>query len=187
MRKSFGARPLAFPQTVFVIGTYDGEGAPNAMNAAWCCQADTDVLCLFLSKGHKTTKNILLNKDFTVGMATVATKTQADYVGLVSGNEVPDKVKKSGLTPVKADKVNAPFFQELPIVMECRLISYDPNLEMMLAKILDVTVDDRYLGADGKPDLNAIRPIVLDAFHDVYVAVDKPVGKAYHDGLSLRK
>ena len=35
MRKNFGAKPLCFPQPVFIIGTYNEDGTPNAMNAAW--------------------------------------------------------------------------------------------------------------------------------------------------------
>ena len=42
MKKSLGPRTLAFPTPVWVVGTYDANGKPNAMTAAWastCCLA----------------------------------------------------------------------------------------------------------------------------------------------------
>ena len=35
MRKNFGAKPITYPQPVFIIASYDETGKPDAMNAAW--------------------------------------------------------------------------------------------------------------------------------------------------------
>ena len=97
MRKNFGAKAWTYPQPVFILGTYDENGVPDAMNAAWGGISDDQELSLCISAGHKTTRNILARKAFTVSMADAAHVTECDYVGIVSGNDVPDKLAKAGL------------------------------------------------------------------------------------------
>ena len=48
MRKNFGTKSWFYPLPVLVIGTYDENGNPDAMNAAWggLYDADKVVLCL---------------------------------------------------------------------------------------------------------------------------------------------
>ncbi len=35
MRKNFGAKAILYPMPVLIIGSYDENGTPDAMNAAW--------------------------------------------------------------------------------------------------------------------------------------------------------
>ena len=90
MRKNFGAKPLSYPQPVFIIAAYDENGTPNAMNAAWGGISEMNEISLCLSNNHKTVKNILHSKAFTISMADAGHVTACDYVGLVSGNNVTD-------------------------------------------------------------------------------------------------
>ena len=104
MRKNFGAKPILYPQPVFIIGSYDEKGVADAMNAAWGGISEANEISMCLSPGHKTVKNVLERKAFTVSMATVDTLVPCDYVGMVSGNHVTDKMEKAGFHTVKSHR-----------------------------------------------------------------------------------
>ncbi len=134
MRKNFGAKPFLYPQLVMVIASYGKDRTPDAMNAAWGGIAGGDKLFLCLSSNHKTVENILERKAFTVSVADEAHLVEADYVGLVSGNDVPDKLERSGFHVTRSEFVDAPVIDELPLVLECRLLSYAPNTHIMVGR-----------------------------------------------------
>ena len=185
MRKDFGVKTWIYPQPVLIIGTYDENGKANAMNAAWGAIYDDDQVVLCLSKDHKTTRNIRLNKAFTVSFATESTVVPCDYVGIVSGNKTDDKAEKAGLTATRSTRVNAPIINELPLAMECELIRIDGD-EHIIGRIVNVSADESVLGDDGKPDYNLIHPITYDPIHFDYVALGKKVGSAFSDGKKLK-
>ena len=154
MRKNFGPKEMIYPMPVFILGTYNEDGTPNAMNAAWGGVYTDDMIGICLSEGHKTTKNILATRAFTVSMATADKVAECDYVGIVSGNKVPDKFTRAGFSAVKSEFVNAPIIAELPMTLECELVSYDEETCHMVGKIVNVSADERILTPDGKIDLN---------------------------------
>ena len=186
MRKNFGMQPWTYPQTVFIIGSYDENGKPDAMNAAWCGMGNDDEIVMCISANHKTTKNILQTKAFTVSFATVNTLVASDFVGVVSGNDDPDKMEKSGLHEFKAENVNAPCFEEYPMTMECTLRAYDEENCYMYGKIVNVSVDESVL-TDGKPDPAKLQPIAFDQVNSKYLVVKDVVGNAFADGFALQK
>ena len=145
MRKNFGAKPVIYPQPVLIIGIYDANGVPDAMNAAWGGISEETEISIYLSPEHKTVENILARKAFTVSMATADQVAACDYVGIVSGNDVPDKVARAGVHAVKSELVDAPLFEELPMAVECRLISYDPESCRMVGEIVNVCADESIL------------------------------------------
>lgn len=184
MRKNLGVKTFIYPQPVLIIGTYDENGKPNAMNAAWGAMADFDKVFVVLASEHKTTANLLKNKAFTMACGDKAHVAACDYVGIVSGNKEPDKVKKAGFTAVKSDFVNAPVFEELPITLECELLEALPN-DMFIGKIKNVCADEKYLDSKGNPDLSKFTPISFDPANNKYLAVSEVVGGAFSDGKKL--
>lgn len=132
MRKDFGKKPWLYPLPVLIIGTYDPDGTPNAMNAAWGGLYDSDQVVLCLSAGHKTTHNIEERKAFTVSFGTAGQMTACDYVGMASGNDTPDKIARTGWHVTKSSKVDAPLFDELPMAFECRYL-VDAEISSRLA------------------------------------------------------
>ena len=133
-RKHFKPAAWALPQPVSIIGTYDEHGTPNAMNAAWTGQYDDTQVALCLSAGHKTTKNIMARRDFTLSFATKDQVTACDYVGMVSGNTTPDKVARTGWTVSRAGHVDAPVFAQLPLTLECRMTGRTENGNIILSE-----------------------------------------------------
>lgn len=186
MRKNFGAKAWTYPQPVFIVAAYDKHGAPNAMNAAWGGIDYDDRINLCLDDSHKTTANILASKAFTVSMGTVEQLLACDYVGLVSGNKEPDKLAKAGFHTVKSEFVNAPVIKELPMTVECELVSYDPESCHLVGRIVNVSADESILDAQGKIDPAKLRPIVYDPCNHTYLEVGAKVGNAFRDGLKLK-
>ena len=184
MRKNFGAKPVIYPQPVLIIGTYDANGVPDAMNAAWGGISEETEISICLSPEHKTVENILARKAFTVSMATADQVAACDYVGIVSGNDMPDKVARAGFHAVKSESVDSPLFEELPMAVECRLISYDPESCRMVGEIVNVCADESIL-TDGMIDPAKLRPITYDGMNHTYHVLGEAVGRAFHDGAAL--
>ena len=185
MRRSFGPQPYLFPMPVLIIGTYNEDGVPNAMNAAWGTIADMDRVAIFLAD-HKTTQNIFARKDFTVSLATADQVVPADYVGIVSANDEPNKFAKTGWTAEKSAHVDAPLFAELPVALECRMVSYDEESELLIGQIVNVCADESVLREDGSVDMAKLRPIAYDPMNHDYLLVTEKVGKAFEDGVELK-
>jgi flavin reductase (DIM6/NTAB) family NADH-FMN oxidoreductase RutF len=185
MRKNFGAKPLFYPMPVLIVAAYDENGTPNAMNAAWGGVYDDDMIVLCLSQGHKTTKDIFASKALTISFADAAHVIQADYLGVVSGNKVPDKLQKAGLTTSKSSFVNAPIINEFPVCMECELAGTTENGNI-IAKIVNVSVDEDYVLENGNIDALKAAFISYNASGNTYLALSKEVGHAFQDGLSLK-
>lgn len=184
MRKNFGAKPILYPQPVFIIATYNEDGTANAMNAAWGGISEENEISMCISAGHKTTKNVLERKAFTVSMATALYVKECDYVGVVSGNKVPDKFEKAGFTAEKSEFVDAPMIRELPMAVECRLKSYNPETCIMIGEVVNVSADESVL-TNGKIDPKKLRPITFDGVNYTYVELGEVVGKAFSDGLTI--
>lgn len=183
-RKSFGAKPYTYPQTVFIIAAYDENGVPCAMNAAWCGVSNHTEIAMCLSPGHKTVKNILKKGAFTISMADEAHVAECDYFGIATGNEVADKIAAAGLTVTKSDLADAPIINELAVCVECRLISYDAESCIMRGQILNVSVDESAL-TDGSVDVSKVRPITFDPFNNAYHVIGEKVGDAWGSGRKL--
>lgn len=184
MRKNFGAKAIIYPMPVFIIASYDEKGVPDAMNAAWGGISEYNEISMCLSSGHKTVKNILERKAFTVSMATQATVVPCDYVGLVSANDVPNKLEKAGFHTTKSENVDAPMIDELPMCVECKLKSYDENTCIMVGEIINVNADESVL-TDGNIDPMKLRPITYDGMAHAYYVLGEKVGNAFSDGKKI--
>ena len=186
MRKNFGTKPWTYPQPVFIIATYGEDGTPDAMNAAWGGISDDTQISMCLSAGHKTVANILARGAFTVSMADAAHAAECDYVGIESANKVPDKLAKAGFHTEKAEHVDAPIIVELPMAVECRLISYDKETCRLVGEIVNVSADEKILGENGKIDPAKLEPIVFDPVNNAYLKLGEKVGNAFQDGMKLK-
>lgn len=186
MRKNFGAKPLTYPQPVFIIATYGEDGTPDAMNAAWGGISEIKEISMCLSAGHKTVKNILKRKAFTVSMADAAHIVACDYVGLVSGNNVPDKFERAGFHATKSEFVDAPLIDELAVAVECRLIDYNPDTCILRGEIVNVSVDESVIGEDGKIDVEKAAQVIFDPFNNEYRKIGAKAGNAFSDGKELK-
>lgn len=185
-RKNFGAKPYTYPQPVFIIAAYGENDVPSAMNAAWGAISDYKEISMDLSKGHKTVKDLRARGAFTVSMGTLSQLVACDYVGVVSGNNVPDKVARAGWHVEKSPFVDAPIIKELPLTLECKLLSYNEETGILKGEIVNVSADERILDENGNVDVAKLHPITFDPFNNKYVVLGETVGNAFKDGLQLK-
>ena len=187
MKKNLGSIPGLFPMPVVIVSAYDREGIPNAMTAAWAQITDMDKIALFVDPDHRTMKNIQETKAFSVAIADVAHMAEADFIGIVSGNNMPDKLEKSGLHVTKSEFVNAPVIEELPVSMDCELadIIDTEDVYAMVGKIVNICAEDRVIGEDGKVNPDQIHALIFDQFRNGYYAVGEKVGQAWNAGKDL--
>lgn len=186
MRKDFGIKTYIYPQPVLIIATYDENSIPNAMNAAWGGISEEDQITICISPDHKTTKNILLNKAFTVSSATKKYVSECDYFGIESGNKGINKIDKAKMHITKSKFVNAPLIDELPLALECELISYDEQSCILKGKIINVSIDESILNENNKVDINKFEPISFDPINLKYLLVKDVVGNAFKDGIKIK-
>lgn len=185
MRKNLGAKAILYPMPVLIVGTYDEDGKPNAMNAAWGGISEETQISISVDDGHKTAKNVVKAGAFTVSIADAENVVACDYVGIISGNKEPNKIEKAGWHTSKSEFVNAPLFDELPMALECKLISYDAETCRLVGEIVNVCADERILDEHGKVDLNKFSPITYDPVNHIYRKIGDAVGKAFSDGKIL--
>lgn len=185
MRVDLGSVEKIFTEQVFIIATYNEDNSANAMNAAWGGIGNDKEIFICIDPKHKTCENFKRTGAFTVSMGSADHVVSCDYVGLVSGNDCPDKVARSGFTTVPSTRVNAPVINELPICVECRLKSWDEENCHLFGEIVNVSVDESVL-TDGKVDVFKAKPITYNPFTHTYHVVGEKVGNAFRDGSALK-
>ncbi len=182
MKKSLGAKTLALPAPVWVVGSYDLQGKPNMMTIAWggiCC-SQPPCVTISLRQATYTYGCIKERNAYTINIPSASMVTEVDYAGLVSGKNV-DKFAMTKLTPVRSDLVDAPYIKEFPVVIECRVIHM---LEIglhtqFIGEIVDVKAEESVLGEYGMADIQKVKPLVFDTGQRAYCGIGQSVGKAF--------
>ena len=184
MKQSLGAITLVYPTPVFVVGTYDRNGKPNAMTASWggiCC-SQPPCVAVSLRKATYTYGNIVERRAFTISIPSEQYARQADYFGLVSGR-TSDKFAATGLTPVRSELVDAPYVKEFPLVVECRLV-HTAELGLhtqFVGEVADVKADASVM-TGRMPDIKKVRPLAFTPDTQEYYGIGDLVGKAFEIG-----
>ena len=185
-RKNLGAKPYITPMPVLMISSYDEKGKPCTMLAVWGGISNEKEITITVAAQRHTLKGILARGAFVVSMADVENKTACDYLGITTGNKVEDKFEKSGLHAMRSEFVDAPLIDELPFAVECRVKSYDEATWRLVGEIVNVSLDERILGEDGKVSFDKFHPLAYDWMNKIYLSLGEKVGNAYRDGLALR-
>ena len=185
MRQNFGAKTWLYPMPVLIVAAYDKNGVANAMNAAWGGIYDTNQVMVCLADEHKTTDNIKNTGAFTVSFATAKTVAECDYVGIVSANDVPDKLDRAGFHTVKSEFINAPIITELPMTVECKLIKFNED-GICVGEIVNVSADESVLDGNGRIDAKKLDPIIYDSVSHAYWNFGEKVGRAFSDGKKIK-
>lgn len=186
MKKSFGAKALVFPSPVWCIASYDSNNKPNAMTVAWCgiCCSSPACVTISIRKATHSYGNIIHSMAYTVNVPSKNQAHAADYFGLVSG-KTHNKFAETGLTPIRAKHVNAPYIDEFPMNLECKVIhTYEIGIHtQFIGEIMDVRVDESALDSDGMPDINKVNPFLYASETRSYVGLDHESWKAFDTDL----
>jgi flavin reductase (DIM6/NTAB) family NADH-FMN oxidoreductase RutF len=188
MKKSLGAKTVIYPTPVFVVGTFDKLGQPNAATAAWggiCCSRPPCVAVSF-RKATYTYKNIVERQAFTINIPSEEYVKEADYFGLASG-ENENKFVTTGLTPIKSELVDAPYVAEFPFALECRLLhTIEIGLHtQFIGEVLGIKADESVLTEDGSLDIQRVKPIMFAPDDRAYYGVGPYLGPAFSIGKSI--
>lgn len=188
MKKTLKQPQSNFPMPVLMVATYNDDGSVDVMNAAWGTMQDFGIIALQLDEKRKTVKNIKARKGFTISLADAKHCKEADYFGLVSGNNTPDKFERSGLTATPSELVDAPIINEFPVVFECEFIEYQDDEYGMgvIGRIVRTAVEEEMFDGD-KLDVSKLQAIAFDPFTNGYYLVSERVGEAFKEGLALKK
>lgn len=185
MRKNFGPNNWMYPMPVLIVSAYAKDGSVNAMNAAWGNISRANQISVTINHGHKTTKNVLEKQAFTVSFANRANMAACDYLGMESGNDVKNKMEKAGLHFTKSEFVDAPVVDELPMCLECRVLSYDPDVNRLIGEIVNICADESILDAEGNIDPKKLDPLIFDPVHHHYYTLGEKAGDALGEGKKL--
>ena len=183
MKKEIKKAPGIFPMPVLMIGTYNEDGTPDVMNAAWGMAQSMNQLKLCLTESHKTVKNMKRTGACTVALGTKDLVAESDYLGIVSANNVSNKFEKTGLHAVKSEKVEAPIIEEYPICMECKVIDFEED--GTLVEVVNVLAEEKYLNEDGTIKLDEVGIISYDPYGHGYYVIGNKVGQAFSEGKRL--
>lgn len=170
---------------VLIVGSYDENGNPDAMNAAWGGIYDTNLVMVCLADDHKTTDNIKKSGAFTLSFATANTVIPCDYVGIVSAHDVPDKFARAGFHATRSELVNAPLIDELPMAVECKLLKFNED-GICIGEIINISADESILDVDGRIDAKKLDPIIYDSVSHAYWNFGEQVGRAFSDGKKIK-
>ena len=185
MKKSIGAKTIAYPTPVFIVGSYDKNGIPNAMSVAWAgiCCSKPPCLAVAIREATYTYGNIIQRQAFTISIPSEKYVKEADYFGIASGRN-ENKFSSTGLTPVKSEAVDAPYVKEFPFIIECKLIhTLKIGLHtQFIGEIKDIKVEEEMLGANGLPDIEKVKPMIFDPVSYNYYGIGKVVAKAFSAG-----
>jgi len=185
VKRSLGPRALLYPTPVVVVGSYDAAGKPNVMTAAWagvCCSRPPCV-AVSIRRSRYSYEGIVRRQAFTLSIASTEHVAQVDYFGLVSG-ATEDKFAVAGLTPVRADTVDAPYVAEFPIALECRLRqAIDLGVHtQFVGEVLDFKADESVLGPEGLPDIEKMRPFLYAPGQGTYYEIGPALARAFSVG-----
>ena len=185
MKRSLGAKPLLFPTPVLVVGTYDDQGRPNAMTAAWggiCCSKPPCVT-VSLRKATYTYASLMARKAYTLHVTDEPHLTASDFLGMASGRD-GDKLGTLGLTTVRSELVDAPIIQEYPLVLECTIVHvHDLGLHtMFVGEVQDIKADARVLDEKGHLLLDALKPLAFMPEVRTYHGMGPALGRAFDAG-----
>lgn len=188
MRKNIKNTGAIFPMPVLMVATYNEDGTINVLNAAWGMMLERDHVVLNLTETHKTVKNIKERKAFTVSIADAKHVVEADYFGVVSGNNTPNKFENSKLTATKSEFVDAPIVNEFPVCMECEFVEYQDDKYGcgVVGKVVNVTADEKVMDGENV-NVSLLEAIAYDPYTNGYYKVTERVGNAFEDGIQLKK
>lgn len=189
MKKELGVKPYLFPMPVLMIATYGENDVVDVMNMAWGGICAENMVSLNISEGHKTSENIKKRKAFTLSIADIPHIEAADFFGIATGNKMPDKFARTGLTAVKSGKVDAPIIEEFPLTLECKVV--EDKMEVyghhVIGEIVGILAEETVLDEKGKVDPKKLNAFVFDQFQNGYYAIGEKVGQAWSTGTPLVK
>lgn len=191
MKKPVGPMPLVFPMPALLVGTYADDGTPSAMTAGWAsvCCAEPPCVGVAVRAVRKTHEHIIRAGAFTLNVPNCPLAEAVDYLGIVSYQQVKDKLERADLHTERAQKVDAPLITECPVSLECQLVAHlDLGCHTwFVGEVLEAHVEESLLNEDGSIDVGRLDPLCYATSSKDYRRLGEVVGPAYSIGKKLRR
>lgn len=186
MKISWKPGTMVNPLPVVLVTAGNRPENWNMLTVAWTGTICTNPAMLYISVRPERASYPLLieNMEFTLNLTTEEMVTAVDWAGVRSGRDY-DKWKETGLTPMPGEKVASPTIEQSPLSIECRIkdIIKLGSHDMMIADVLNVRADDRYLDPEtGVFDLQKAQ--LLTYSHGKYYALGEMLGSF---GFSVKR
>ncbi len=188
-KKRLGATTNLFPMPALLVAVKTGEGRANVLTVAWAgiVGGNPPMMALEIGK-HYSTPFIEREGNFTVNVPRSSQVVEADYCGLVSGHQDPNKPATCGWTMVPSSKISSPLIAECPLNFECRVVRQVEagKGSFYLVEIVETHIDAEALRADNTIDAQALDPLIFTP-DGAYYRLGELVGKGWDAGKVLRK
>jgi flavin reductase (DIM6/NTAB) family NADH-FMN oxidoreductase RutF len=182
MKKSIDKKTALFVHPVLIIGSYDEKRIPNIATVSWggiCC-SEPPCIAISLRKQRHTYNNIIKNNCFTVNIPSDKYIRESDYVGIISGKN-ENKFESTGLTPVDSGIIDAPYIDEFPLSLLCKVTkSLDLGSHtQFIGEIMDILADENIMNENDLPDIAKSAPFIYDTFSRNYFKIGEKLIPAY--------
>lgn len=158
----------------------------NIITIAWTGTVSSDPpMCSISIRPERHSYGIIKQSgEFVINLVDKKLTPYADWCGVRSGKKY-NKFVETGLTPMKASKVNAPMIEEAPVNLECKVTQIIPlgSHDMFLAEVVAVHVNEKLFS----PKTDAIdlkRADLVTYSHGHYYTLGEVLGKF---GFSVEK
>ena len=176
---------MLYPVPAVMVSVAAPGEKPNIITVAWAGTINSDPPMLSISVRKERYSHDIIEKtgEFVVNLVNEPLTRATDFCGVRSGRDV-DKFAEMKLTPVAVDGVSVPAIGESPVNLACQVTDIIPlgSHDLFFAKIVSVTVDERYLDEKGTFHLNQAGLVAYS--HGEYFALGKKLGSF---GYSVRK
>jgi flavin reductase (DIM6/NTAB) family NADH-FMN oxidoreductase RutF len=189
-KKALGPTTNLYPMPTLLLAVRTGEDSANILTIAWAGIVGNGPALLALRIGgfHYSAPFIDREMSFTVNIPSSRQAVGADYCGLVSGQQDPDKAATCGWTLLPATHIASPIIAECPLNMECRVVHKHPigRGAIYIAEILETHVDEEVLDEEGEIDAALLDPLIF-APPRGYYRLGERVGTAWELGRALQR
>lgn len=170
---------LIYPLPAALVSCGKSPEEFNMLTVSWLGTLCSSPPMCYISvrRERKSYEIIKKNGEFVINLTNESLAYAADWCGVKSGRDY-DKFKEMKLTPIMAEKVNAPLIKEAPLCIECRvknIISLGTH-DMFISEVVNIQADKRYI--DPETDSFDMQKAKLIAYsHGHYYKLGEEIGK----------
>lgn len=186
MKQVWKPGTMIYPLPAVLVGCGSSPDDYNLMTVAWVGTICTDPAMCYISVRPERHSYELLKKnmEFTINLTSADMARATDWCGVRSGRDY-NKFAEMGLTPKRGTQVAAPYVDESPLAIECRVKEIVPlgSHHMFIAEVLCTLADERFMDPEtGRFDMRAADLIAYA--HGNYYKLGDSIGKF---GWSVQK
>jgi len=187
-KKQFGPSTRLFPMPTLLVAVKTGENSANILTIAWggIVAGSPPTIGISVGTNHYSTPFLHKERNFSINIPCSQQDVQADYCGIVSGANDPDKASTCGFTLLPSHKIPSPIIAECPINFECQ--TYEETefkgTVLLMGEVVETHVSESVLDDRGKIVTEKLDPLIFLP-NGEYRKIGEFVSKAFSVGKKL--